>query len=144
MHLESLTKYSIDYVFDDLWPRGVEELRKLGIPVEQEKAFFVEMIGKPFTGAAIDREGAPCALIALQPHGEIKWTSHFAATETGFKNAWLPLSIFLRKLSSRLAKDGGTIQVRSAFGDGDVRQWFEVMGFQYRGYAGPCHFYSKG
>lgn len=144
MKLEPLTEQNISYVFGRLWMPLKRELRIFNVSIEERKEDFLFMIGKPFTGAVLDSANTPCALIALKPIGQLKWKAHFATTEEGFNRVWVSLSRFLLKFSDELEKDSGKIQICSAFGDGKPREWFETMGFSYRGFQGPFHYYWKG
>lgn len=127
MKIRPLDTENIDHVIGNLWNRGRLELDKWGISLEELKDRFSSMIGNPWTFVFCD-DYEPCALCFLVPIGPMKWRTCFAATESGFQKIWLPMSLFMTRLSDSLVADGGYIECIS--GTPDAREWFESMGFK--------------
>lgn len=117
MDVKSLSADNINHVFLNLWQRDHNVTADL----------FIEMIGKPWTFAFYESD-EPCAVGFMTPVGPMQWRTCFAATETGFKKIWLPLTLFFRRLSDQLATDGGYIE---AYGGETYKEWFEAIGFTY-------------
>jgi hypothetical protein len=84
------------------------------------------MVGQPWTFAFYEKD-EPCAVAYMEPLGDLRWRTHFVATEEGFKKIWMPVTIFMKKLSDQLVKDGGIIE---AYSWKAARKWFQVLGFK--------------
>ncbi len=147
MTIGPLTEESIGHVMDNLWKAGRQEIRTLGLSMDEVRAEFTRLIGEPFTAAFYDDDGACCAIAALLPIGIGRWRSRFLATEGGFKRIWFQLTHFLGRFSNDLvhrANDGkGYIEILSASGSPRVAHWFRAMEFTYDGKDGQIRRYVK-
>ncbi|PKN36605.1 MAG: hypothetical protein CVU62_13890 [Deltaproteobacteria bacterium HGW-Deltaproteobacteria-2] len=130
MNVENLTKEDVDSIFDNLWSRGHEELIIMGSSVEEAKRKFKSMAGKPWA-TAFHKAGVCCAVFIMEPVGEMKWRTQFAATEEGFKSIWISLTKFFKKASDFIVNDyteGKGIIELFTIGENES-DWFNTMGF---------------
>lgn len=126
MNIGPFSSENINHVFDHLWTRGKDEIVLLGIPDAREK--YMEKIGAPWT-FAFYHDDEPCALAYLDLIGDLMWRSNFVATEDGFNKIWMPLTVFMKKISDSLVSEGngrGSIEAISVY---SAKKWFSKIGF---------------
>lgn len=144
MKIKHFTAKDVDHVFDNLWPRGQEELLIMGSTVEKARAKFKSMVEKPWATGFY--HGEECfALIIMEPISDMKWRTSFVATEEGFKAHWFGLTKHLRKASdfiiSTLSGGRGEIELETS-SDSDYN-WFNSLGFKLLGTDGFIDKYLK-
>lgn len=129
MIIRPFTHDNINYVFSQLWERGLKEMQALGTQKAAVKARFIDMIGMPWTFAFYD--GAePCALGYMEQVDTNKWRTHFVATDAGWCKIWMPITIFLKKISDNIVQIDEGRAVIEAYSLREARKWFKTMGFK--------------
>lgn len=131
MNLQPFTHENIDYVINRLWERGKEETAQFGMSIDDLRKQYIEKIDAPFSLAFYDGN-IPCALCYIEcVSPPAKHRTHFIATEEGFNAIWLPLTLFLRKISDRMVGDGLYIEILTNQKNERVKEWYVAMGFSY-------------
>ena len=144
MIAKKFAKEDVDYIFDNLWSIGKEELIINGSSVEEGRKKFKSMIDKPWS-TGFFKDGKCFALIIMEPSGHNKWRTNFAAIEKGFTDNWLTLTKFLKRASDKIVNDftcGKGIIELSTSSDTDYN-WFNAIGFELVGTDGFIDEYIK-
>ena len=147
MIVKAFDKEIIDQVLSGLWQRGKDEAELFGLSVEDLKAGFVRKIGQPWALSFHVTHSAPAAAICYMDFiGIYKWRTYFAATEEGFNGAWLPISVFMKRISDYLVKEGNETGYIESLSDGrnkKAEEWFNSMGFILLSSMGNINKYVK-
>jgi hypothetical protein len=131
MIIRPMNATDVNYVMNNLWERGRKEANALGQQMFNIKFLYLSMIGKPWALSFFKDVQSPCAAICcMESIGEYQWRTHFIATEEGFKSTWKELTIFLRKISDSIIKDGGCVECVTDHNNKMASKWFAVMGFR--------------
>jgi hypothetical protein len=145
MKITDLTAENVNFIVDNLWNRGRQELEVFGTSIEEYRKRCMEMVGEPFTGTFLDDDGNACAFLFLRPILDYRqWNTTFAATEEGFNKIWFPMSKFLRQFSDVIVLDNNVeIQLLSAHSNGKAHEWFSFLGFRKVSVEGKITKYIK-
>ena len=146
MIIKRFTEENIDFVFDNLWQQGKDELRDFETTQETTRKAFKDMIQEPWALSFYQEEDGPCcALSYLKPIGNMAWQSAFAATEEGFKSIWFSLTKYLRGTTDLIVNDltegKGRIELLTT-SDSDLN-WFSALGFTLTKTDGAIDYYLK-
>jgi hypothetical protein len=145
MIAKDFTERDVDMVFDNLWPIGQEELLIFGSSIEKAAARFKSMVKKPWSTGFYGKDYECFALIIMEPVGEMKFKTQFAAIEEGIKANGVALTRFLKNVSDKIVNewsDGkGEIELETT-SDCDFN-WFSGLGFTLVGTDGFIDKYLK-
>jgi hypothetical protein len=133
MNIQPFTKEIVDVVFNNLWQRSRDEAELWGKTIESVKEGYIEMINQPWAlSFHKECQSPPAAICYMECIGHLMWRTHFAATEEGFNELWMPISRFLKRISDFLVGEGnetGYIEILSDPRNKKAEEWFNVMGF---------------
>lgn len=129
MKIAPLTMDSINQVFSNLSEISTKDMDVFDISYWQMKEGFVGMVNKPWAFSFCTNEGECCALLIGVTMGEKKWRVYFVDAKGKLGLISVALTKFLKEFSDTIIKDGGVVELLSAYRDGKPRRWFETLGF---------------
>ena len=144
MIIKHFTEEDVDYVMNNLWSRGQEEILIMGSTVEKTREKFKSMVEKPWS-TGFYKDDKCFAMVIMEPISNMKWKTSFVAVEEGFKAHWFGLTKHLRKASdfivNNLSGYKGEIELETS-SDSDYN-WFTALGFTLMGTDGFIDKYVK-
>lgn len=121
---EPVTADGLQYLLDHLWPRGVEELRRLGLTHEQALRRFMGYAGRGRAGVLSADDVPLIATGTCTEDGErFTW---FIATDA-FEQHPIAITRFLRR---HLQTEPTPIHIYSVCIHPDTARWFAALGFR--------------
>ena len=122
---EPVTPAALAFVLQNLWPRGVEEMNRLGLNTLQAFARFMAYAEMPDADAAIlSVDGEPIVAVGIASEGEERFTWFIATSQ--FDAHGKAITKFIRRY---VREHEGALCIYSVCVHPDTEKWFRLLGF---------------
>jgi hypothetical protein len=123
-----VTADALTYIFWHLWPRGLEELGRLGLPPLRAMDRFLAWAQDGRSGVLL-HNGVPVLASGIVPI-EGEFVTWFIATEA-FQKHWLKITRLLKRECSAHPKP---LRIYSVTVHPATAKWFKALGFEQDDY----------
>ena len=126
-----ITPDILSQVFDHLWPRGREELRRVGIGIADAYQSFMEWSRTGRSGA-LTADGVPVLVCGIYPESDRSAFTYMACSED-FDKHWRAITRTMRR---ELKAWPGVVYIYSVCVHDEAEAFFRVLGFERDGWTG--------